>query len=88
MNYLVERINNNGVKVIPTISSKNKELFLTFNYDSEQLFIFFNFPDIFRDLIKLVESKEYHTEEEYEKLSREFIDKISGDNDVLLKAEQ
>lgn len=86
--YLVEVINHSGINIIQTISSENKELYITFVYEKNQLDFFLNIVRYFDDMIKLVGKKELHTEEDYEKLSREFIDKISGDNDVLLKAEQ
>lgn len=86
--YLIEVINNNGIYIRQTISSENKELYVTFTYEKDQLDFFLNIVRYFDDMIKLVGKKESYTEEEYEKLSREFIDKISGDNDVLLKAEQ
>lgn len=86
--YLIEVINNNGIKIRQTISSENKELYVTFTYEKDQLDFFLNIVRYFDDMIKLVGKKESYTEEDYEILSREFIDKISGDNDVLLKAEQ
>ena len=86
--YLVEVINHSGINIRQTISSENKELYITFVYEKNQLDFFLNIVRYFDDMIKLVGKKELHTEEDYEKLSREFIDKISGDNDVLLKAEQ
>lgn len=86
--YLIEVINNNGINIRQTISSENKELYVTFTYEKDQLDFFLNIVRYFDDMIKLVGKKESYTEEDYEILSREFIDKISGDNDVLLKAEQ
>ena len=86
--YLVEVINHSGINIRQTISSENKELYITFVYEKNQLDFFLNIVRYFDDMIKLVGTKELHTEEDYEKISREFIDKISGDNDVLLKAEQ
>ena len=81
--YLVDRINEGTEK-----EPENKELYITFVYEKNQLDFFLNIVRYFDDMIKLVGTKELHTEEDYEKISREFIDKISGDNDVLLKAEQ
>ena len=86
--YLIEVINNNGINIRQTISSENKELYVTFTYEKDQLDFFLNIVRYFDDMIKLVGKKESYTEEDYEILSREFRDKISGDNDVLLKAEQ
>lgn len=83
--YLVEVINNSGIKLSQTISSENKELYITFVYKKNQVDFFLNIVRYLDDMIKLVNKKEFHTGQDYAKLSKEFIDKISGDNDVLMK---
>ena len=87
LTYLLEVINHSGINIRQTISSENKELYITFIYEKDQLDFFLNIVRYFDDMIKLVGKKELHTEEDYEKPSREFTEKIAGDNDVLMKSE-
>ena len=87
MSRAAQAVHHSGINIRQTISSENKELYITFVYKKNQLDFFLNIVRYFDDMIKLVGKKELHTEEDYEKLSREFIDNISGDNDVLMKSE-
>lgn len=74
-----------GIDINSSITSKNKELYITYKVPSSQYGFFENLAGCWNDMTFIIERKDSWSKEEIETLEMEFIKKITGSNDVLLK---
>ena len=80
----VETMQQNRINIIKSITSKDKELFVTYKYPSSQYRFFETLEHSWEDIAYILERQPWWSKEELDDLETKFRIKITGENDVLL----
>ena len=72
-----------GINIVRRITSRNNELFLTYEYPTDQYIYFENLEKYWRDMLELIDKRD-SLPSEVERLEMKFTQEITGKNDVLL----
>ena len=72
-----------GINIDRKITSKNKELYLTYEIAGSQTNYIYNLQNAWDDIFYIKERLEFWTENEIKELNKKFLEKITGDKDVI-----
>ena len=79
----IETMQQAGINIVRRITSRNNELFLTYEYPADQYIYFENLEKYWRDMLELIDKRD-SLPSEVERLEMKFTQEITGKNDVLL----
>lgn len=77
-----------GINIDRKITSKNKELYLTYEIPGSQIDYVYNLQNAWDDIFYIKERLEFWTDSEIKELNDAFLKKITGDNDVIYAPEK
>ena len=80
--YSLETIREQGINITRSITSRNKELYLTYKYPSSRYECFDNLQKHWDDIFYILERKPGWPEDEIEELEEKLRDEITGEKDV------
>lgn len=80
----VETMQQNRINITKSITSKDKELFVTYKYPSSQYRFFETLQHSWEDISYILERKPWWSKDELDDLETKFRTKITGKNDVML----
>ena len=79
----IETMQQAGINIVRRITSRNNELFLTYEYPADQYIYFENLEKYWRDMLELIDKRD-SLPSEVERLEKKFENEITGKNDVIL----
>ena len=79
----METIQQAGVHISRRITSRNNELFITYEYPESEYIYFHKLHEHWKDMLYIYERKDSWTEQELASLEKQFRTDITGENDVL-----
>ena len=79
----METIQQAGVHISRRITSRNNELFITYEYPESEYIYFHKLHEHWKDMLYIYERKDSWTEQELASLEKQFKTDITGENDVL-----
>ena len=71
------------INITRSITSKNKELYITYKYPSSQYHYFENLLSSWAEIVYILERKPWWAEWEINALEEKFRSRITGENDVF-----
>ncbi len=80
----IETLQQNGIQITRHITSKEKELFVTYKYLSSEWRYFANLQGSWEDINYIIERRSWLDKEEIDGYKEKIRNKITGVNDVLL----
>lgn len=78
----VETMQQHRINIIQVITSKDKELYVTYKYPASQYRFFNNLRNCWEDITYILERKPYWSKPELDELEEKFREKITGEKDV------
>ena len=78
----VETMQKYRINITRSITSKNKELYITYKYPSSQYHYFENLQSSWAEIVYILERKPWWAEWEINALEEKFRSRITGENDV------
>ena len=79
----IETLQKYKININQSITSKNKELYVTYKYPSSQYGYFENLQHSWEDIKFIIERKPWWSQREIDELEEQLQEKITGRNDVL-----
>ena len=79
----VETMRQYRINITRSITSKNKELYITYKYPSSQYHYFENLQSSWGEIVYIEERKPWWSEREINELEEKFRSRITGENDVF-----
>lgn len=79
----IETLQKYKININQSITSKNKELYVTYKYPSSQYGYFENLQHSWEDIKFIIERKPWWSQREIDELEEQLQEKITGENDVL-----
>lgn len=80
----VETMQQKRINITKSITSKDKELYVTYKYPSSQYRFFETLEHSWEDISYILERQPWWSKEELDELEEKFRAKITGENDVML----
>jgi len=81
----IETIQAFGIEISRRITSRNNELFITYEYPDTEIMCFDKLHEHWKDMLYIYERKGNWTEKELAPLEEQFRTDITGENDVLFQ---
>ena len=79
----IETIQRHRINITRSITSKEKELFVTYKYPTSQHRFFDTLEDSWEDIIYIIERQPWWSERELDDLEEKFRVKVTGENDIF-----
>ena len=78
----IETMQQHRINITRSVTSKDKELFITYKYPSSQYRYFDTLQHCWEDITYIIERKPYWSKEELDDLDEKFRAKVTGENDI------